>query len=548
MRKMKKICAISGLEFEVTEKDQEFYRRIGVPAPTLSPKERVRRRMAYRNERNLYKTKCDATGENILAMYHPDTPYKIYQKDYWYSDKWDARDYARDIDFNRSFFEQLSELQKAVPRANLAIFVNSENSEYCNYVGDTKNCYLCFGSIFIEDCMYGNPYYSKNCVDCFLVRKSELAYECIDCEALYNCLYLQDCYECSDCFFGYDLKACRNCIGCVGLRNKQYYIFNKEYSREDYEKFTKDFLFCDGAKVEVINQKLEELKLQHPRLSCVVVNCENVTGSYIFNSKNCFDCFQVSENEDCSYNIQTTTSKDCYDMNYTEENELCYEYLGNYRNHTAAFCLTPYGSNNIWYCDYVNNCKDCFACVGLKNGEFCIFNKQYPKDEYFENVARIKKMMEKDGEWGEFFPVKNSFFGYNETVANDYFPLEKDEALKRAYKWRDEDKTEFMKTDFVYPIDIGEVGDDICDKILSCEISGRNYKITPAELQFYRKMKLPIPRKHFVERHKARLRKRLPYELFERQCASCGITVKTAYNLNRAEKILCEKCYLEKVY
>ena len=31
--------------------------------------------------------------------------------------------------------------------------------------------------------------------------------------------------------------------------------------------------------------------------------------------------------------------------------------------------------------------------------------------------------MQKTGEWGEFFPASFSPFGYNETVAQEYFPL-----------------------------------------------------------------------------------------------------------------------------
>lgn len=545
---MFKTCKVSGKQFEVSERDLEYYKKLNVPEPTLCPEERVRRRMAIRNERNLYRRKSDFSGESIVSMYHSEAPFPVYTKEEWLSDKWDAMKYGREIDWSSGFFEQFHELQKIVPRASLAVFTNTENADFCNYVGDAKNCYLCFGSIFVEDCMYGNPYYSKNCVDCFLVRKSELAYECIDCEELYHCLYLQDCYECTDCYFGYDLKGCRDCIGCVGLRKKQYYIFNKQYSREDYEKFSKDFSFCDKEKAALVEKKVDELKIGHPRLAAVILNSENVSGNYIFNSKNCFNCFQVSQNEDCSYNIQTTTSKDCYDMNYTEENELCYEYLGNYRNYKALFCALPYGCNEIYYCDYVTNCKNCFGCVGLKNMEYCILNKQYSEDEYKELLPRLIKLMQDHQEWGEFFPIKYSPFAYNESVADDYYPLSKDEVLKRGYRWKDEDKTEFKPASFAPPEKIEDVKDDICDEILACEITGRNYKIMSAELKFYRQMKLPIPRRHFIERHKARLAKRLRYETYDRKCDKCGIGVKSAYRKTGIEKIYCEKCYLELVY
>jgi hypothetical protein len=31
--------------------------------------------------------------------------------------------------------------------------------------------------------------------------------------------------------------------------------------------------------------------------------------------------------------------------------------------------------------------------------------------------------MKSAGEWGEFFPTELSTFGYNETAANEYFPM-----------------------------------------------------------------------------------------------------------------------------
>ena len=37
--------------------------------------------------------------------------------------------------------------------------------------------------------------------------------------------------------------------------------------------------------------------------------------------------------------------------------------------------------------------------------------------------------MMKTGEWGEFFPSSLSPFGYNETVAQEHFPMSREEVL-----------------------------------------------------------------------------------------------------------------------
>ena len=100
---MKKNCAISGREFLITDADQKFYEKMGVSLPSLCPEERQRRRISFRNFRNFCHRKCDATGKQIISMYDTECKFPIYENSYWWSDKWDARDYGMDFDFNRPF-------------------------------------------------------------------------------------------------------------------------------------------------------------------------------------------------------------------------------------------------------------------------------------------------------------------------------------------------------------------------------------------------------------------------------------------------------------
>jgi len=46
-------------------------------------------------------------------------------------------------------------------------------------------------------------------------------------------------------------------------------------------------------------------------------------------------------------------------------------------------------------------------------------------------VPHLIEALQKEGEWGEFFDPSLSTFGYNETVACDYYPLKKEEALAK---------------------------------------------------------------------------------------------------------------------
>lgn len=153
-------------------------------------------------------------------------------------------------------------------------------------------------------------------------------------------------------------------------------------------------------------------------------------------------------------------------------------------------------------------------------------------------------------EWGVFFPAHLSPFGYNETVAQDYYPLTKQEALNQGFNWYDEPEStqQHLGVHYAIPENIKDVLDDITKQILTCEATGKPYKIIPQELEFYRKMQLPIPRKCPDQRHKERLALRNPRKLFTRNCSKCRTEMQTTYSPERPETVYCESCYLEHVY
>lgn len=548
MSSITRTCAVSEKPFVITEEDQVFYAKVGVPLPTLCPEERQRRRLAHRNERHLYHRTCDFTGKSVISNYAPDAGMVVYENQTWWSDKWDARDFARDFDFNRPFFEQFHELFQKVPQ--LALYVwNSENSSYCNYVGHVKDSYLIFGSVYSEKCYYGSPYYSLECVDTLVVRDCSYCYECVDCRKLYECFYCQDCHGSSNLIYCYDLQGCRDCIGSAGLRNKQYCIFNEQKTKEEYEQFFKKLDLCNSEVRKNLQDNLGALKLKIPHRFMQSNQVEAVSGNYIYQSRNATDSYYIDRCQDVCYCMQVVDLKDCYDNNFTEENELCYEYLGAYQNTRVLFSKFCNRVSESYYCDSCFTSKHLFGCVGLKNAEYCILNKQYSKEEYHDLIARIVEHMKTTGEWGEFFPVTLSPFGYNETVADEYFQMSQKDVINRGYAWKEEDLSSSYQGPLLeIPNNIQDVSDEILKQILKCEITGKLYKIIPQELEFYRKMKLPIPRRCPDQRHRDRLALRNPRKLWDRKCAQCHILLQTSYAPDSLPKVYCEACYLKEVY
>ena len=352
-------------------------------------------------------------------MYPANVPFPVYQKEEWWSDKWDPLDFGMDFDFSKTFTENFRELQKRVPKMSL-IIINAVNCDYVNYVGNAKNCYLISGSIVVEDCYYGSPYYCKDCVDNTLLRNSELCYECVDSEYLYNCDYCQNCVNCRDCKYCYDVRSSNNCAFCVGLRNGEYCILNKKYSKEEYARKLAE-IDVKNPNPEFLKQ-YEELKYQVPRQFMVGAHNENVTGNYLFQCKNTFESFNSERCQDCAFLAQVIDAKDCQDLNYMENAELCYDSIGFYNNYMVWFSNTCGNCKYVQYSEFCSNSKYLFGCIAVKNNTHCIFNKKYEEAEFEKLQARIIDHMKKTGEYGNFFDASLSPFKYEDSTAQDYFP------------------------------------------------------------------------------------------------------------------------------
>ena len=282
------------------------------------------------------------------------------------------------------------------------------------------------------------------------------------------------------------------------------------------------------------------------------VQNEEVLGNYLVNCKNAQYCFDSRKQWDCKYVTQgfgsAKTSMDCTEIG--DEVELLYEcYCIGYNAYNNKFSTHQLGkSSDLNYCYYTPYCSDSFGCVGLHHQKFCILNKQYTEEEYYVLRDKIIAHMKKTKEWGEFFPAKLAPFGYNLTMAQDHMPLTKEEILAKGLTWTDKIQTsKYDGPTYEIPDSINDVDDEILAKIMTCRESGRNYKIQPTELKFYRNLGLPVPTKHHEVRFQERVSLRNSRNLHARECAECSAEIQTTFAPNRSEKVLCEKCYLKEV-
>ena len=549
--------------FTIEPDDFGFYEKMKVPPPTWCPRCRLIRRLSWQGYRILYKKKCDFTGEMLITTHHPDSPYKIYRQDVWWSDKWDPKEYGRDYDFSRSFFEQFAELKEDVPVPALYTdYAGMLNSEYCNAASSLKNCYLAFRITGGESSAYVNQIVDiKDSLDVSFANFCELSYDSEKIDNCYKAFYSQDCNDCNDVWFSRDLTGCQNCIGCINLRNKNYHIFNKPYSKDEYEDFKSKFDLGSWKEIQEFKEKTEAFILKYPRREFHGRKNQNVSGEYIVNSKNVHDCYMVANAEDVRYCylLKNGPAAKSYDWSVFGDNgewiyDSCWTGLNASNN---KFGIWNYYAHDVEYCFGCHSSGNLFGCAGIRKGEYCILNKQYGKAEYKEMVERIKKQMMdmpyrdklgREYRYGEYFPPELAIWTYNESTAYEWFPLSKEEALRQGFAWREDDEREYKDATVDIPDHIRDVKDGILKEILKCGACGKNYRLIEMELDFYRKFQVPVPRQCPLCRDRGRIKRLNPMaEIFERKCAKCERNIRSPYSPDRPEIVYCEQCYQAEV-
>ena len=540
-------------EFTIDENDHIFYDRIKVPVPQLCPTCRQQQRMLFRNFKTLYKRPSSKSGKMIISMYNPEVPFPVWDIAEWWADDWGATTYAIELDLSKPFIKQLKELSDKTPRYAL-MNTKSTNCEYSNMTYGSNNCYLVFGCVEDENCDYGHiVWYSNDCTDNLYVNKSELCYECVDCLESNTLLYSQECESCADSIGLYDCRACVNCIGCVGLRQKSYHIFNQPVSKEEYLEFLNKYPICDEASSIYILSKRDELRKRMPARAVFGSHNENVSGDHIYNAHNVEYSFDIKGGENSRYCYTAGKPVESYDLTFNPDAEYCYQLLASMRSSNLISCHLVTDSSYSYFSDACFNVENCFGCCGLRNKEYCILNKQYTKEEYEKLVPQIIDNMKASGDWGNFFPIWMCPFAYNESIANEYLPLTKEDAISQGFNWRDDIPRTAGQENCKYedlPKNYEEYSDsNLLDKILKCDSCGFNYKFISREIAFYKRMKLAIPAKCFNCRHQARMDKRNPRVLNEVNCSSCGKVTKTTYRKEQHTKykIYCEDCYKQEI-
>lgn len=563
----KRICQNCKSEFMIEPEDFVFYEKIKVPPPTFCPKCRLQRRLVWFKGFRLYKRKCDLCKKEQISMYSPQAPYVVYCSECWWSDKWDPMDYARDYDFSRPFFEQLNEHLHKVPIRGLAVTKEViELSPFTNHCDHSRNCYLIFYSDYDEDCQHG--FYlarDKGLLDCSIYWECEQCYDGMN-GYRNNRVHGSrgNVHNSIDCCFIRDARNAEHCFGSANLRNKKYVMWNEQLTKEEYEKKRKEIDLGSYQTYQTMKARADEVwknSIPHPAYDYMFN--DNCTGSYVFYSKNCKECYDSGYCEDCKYVmlIKNPKVKDSYDyVDWGEGAERIYECItvGNAVS-DVRFSQDVHASHHVEYSKSCMSSSNLFGCSAMRSKQYCILNKQYTKEEFEAMRKKVIEQMNmtpyqaKSGvsyRYGEFFPMEFSPHDYNDTFAYMFESLSKEEAKKKGLSWMESSPQEYAITKnwSDLPDHIREASDDILREIIKCGSCVRGYRITQQEFQFLRQHNLPLPRRcPFCRIEEKAKRWAWQMTLVDRTCDSCGKLFRTNYRIEDAPTVYCKDCYFEKV-
>lgn len=541
--------------FVITQQEIDLRSKFDVQSlPKICPDCRHQDKLAFCGYVNFSKRNSDKSGKPIITVFSDENKFPVYSIQEWWSDDHDPRNFKIDFDPNKDFFTQFYELSCKVPRMANSV-MNCENSDYANYVGNSKNVY--FSSIVYGNCE--DIYYSysitdkcREISDCLRVYKSSYDIECVQCSNVHYSANLLSCVNCRDSFYCYNLIGCNDCIFSSGLRNQQYYAFNKKHTKEEFQELKAKYINGSFVQHQKNLQLFYKIISNSPTNSNSQISTENCYGSGLLtsaNSYNCFHCVNCVDSINCLDVGAVTKMNSCLDATNCGSSELLFNCMrcGSH-NYFLRNCISCRASSNLDYCLDCVQSKDCFACVGLKNAQYCIFNVQYSENNYNILKSKLIEKLKSLNIWGEFFPKKLSQFEYNNSMAMIWYPLSEQVALESGYRWEKVkyNSAEYTSTDTILD-NIKDIQDDICRNIYFNNGS-KPFKYVKEEIKLFQSLGMPLLRDAPIDRM---LQKRYfleSPEFYQSKCSKCEKDIKHSFSDLIPRKIYCPECYNSAIY
>jgi hypothetical protein len=283
--------------------------------------------------------------------------------------------------------------------------------------------------------------------------------------------------------------------------------------------------------------------------------CENSTGNYLDECKNCENCFFTTTGMEDAVNCWRSgdRNKDCLDTvsAFGESELIFYSSLPQDHCYDIDCCYNVVQCKFMEYCAHCFQCQHCFGCCGLVGKKYHIFNRPYEPEEYERRKAEIVAAMKKTGEYGKFFPNYFAANSYEESLSGFYWPLTKEQGEKLGFRMRQsEEQREAAAQDASQVPDRSDQADEsVTQSPYWDPVAKRPFQILKEDIAFAQDLKVPLPSTYYMRRLQENFRL-IPFDGMLRTvtCGKCRGSTQTSWPKEYDGKILCESCYLREVY
>jgi len=550
---MQKICPITGFAFTVGPAERELRKKLGIEGePMLHPIARWQHLGAFWQHWALHKRKCDKTGKQIVSVFSEECPYPVWHKDEWIKH---ANPPSAEIDLSKPVFPQMWELFRHCPIAH-QMGANNENCEYTDDWWYSRNCYMCHSGHGCEDLKYCYRNVSvKNSQFCVFSFDSEGCVDLIFSHQCFRSAYLFNCWQCSESAFLYDCRNCDHCLFCTNLRNKSYCLGNQQLTKEEYEKR----VLSNDLQSRVMYKKSKQhfntmLRGSAWHRALFLDLCENCTGNFLFECKDCENCFLITNKAEHCVNLTRSgvgikDALDCVSVLGAElaylsccAQDQCYDIKFGYNLIQCRF---------MEYCAQCFQCEYCFGCCGLVGKKYHIFNTPYEPKEFKRKKREIIAAMKQTKEYGEFFPAHFAANPYEESLSGFYWPLTREQGEQRGFRMRTNDNAREpnARDASQVPERCDQADDAVTQTPFWDAEAKRPFQILKEDIAFAQDLNIPLPYTYYMRRLQENFRL-IPFDgtLREVVCGKCRQKTKANWPKEYDGRILCEECYLKEVY
>jgi hypothetical protein len=292
-----------------------------------------------------------------------------------------------------SFFETIQHGLKTATLAGTKVLGQNENAEYSYITLGAKNAYL---SIVVADSQ--NIFYSYSCFrssdvyNSILVEHSSVIYasRCVSDSSLI--FYSSNIQQSNNIRYCANMMGCSFCYNCSNLVNQSYCINNQVVGKEVYLT----------QMVALRTESFEDLQTKILSISWANIGtkitgsfnkmCENIeNGLMNYNLKDARNVVLANASEPLEYAL------DCVSV-WGLKSAHIYASMGVWYGCERVYCSVECSPNcnNVHYSYLMDTCSFCLWCIWLKNKQFCIFNKQYTKEERYVRAEEIFRRMEEE--------------------------------------------------------------------------------------------------------------------------------------------------------